>query len=877
MLKRTKSSPPRWADLLLQWYCSKEYIEEIQGDLYEWYYRRLDRQGPILAKALYFFDVIRFFRTFRLKKMEELDSKNNPLIMLANNLKVGLRSLARHRFNTSINIAGLSIGIACSLFIYVYITDELSFDRHHENADNIFRIVLDLKSPRDVSHLSTTPTALAMTSVQELPYLRSAVRFYKQGQTILKQGDNVYEENNFYFADSTVFDVFSFKFVYGNQSEALNGPYKMVLTETKAKKYFGEENPVGKVIRVDEDQQFEITGVIEDLPAQSHIDIDILVSFKTWEVRVPGLVGRWAPHMYLTYFLLPDGFDQKILESDLKELVERNVSLTSTYSFEFLAQPLVDIHLKSNRESEIKAGGDITRLYILAVIGIFILLIAAINFINLSMAKATIKLKEVGVRKVIGATRRQLLQQFQIEYLLISVLALAIGFGLIWILLPSLNELSGKTLTYTELLNPKTIPFAAGVVVAIGLLSGAYPALVLAAFKPTQAITQGVSGKTVTALVRKGLVMIQFAASIFLMIGTGIVYNQLLFMENQDLGYQPEQIVVVPLHRHQNALQDFESFRMKLKQLSQFDHASASFLIPGRGALKLSYATEGFAENEFKPISSWFVDREFLATYGIEILTGRDFTPVGDSDITNAVIINEATVRSLNWTNEEAIGKPFTFRGNRTIVGVAKDFHFTSLKDQLEPLAIVPTPSPFSSVNILYVSFAVNANQVEESLKVAGDIWNSVIPSRPFDYFFLDEDFGQQYQAEQRFGKTFTAFAAVAIVISCLGLFALAAFTLRRKVKEIAIRKVMGARISDIVRHFSWDFLRLVLLSNIIAWPAAYYIMSDWVGGFAYQTSINWWLFALASVVGVLVAFVTVMLQSVKAANANPVHSLREN
>ena len=796
--------------------------------------------------------------------------------MWINNIKLAIRSFRRNPFLATINVLGLSLGIACSTLIYLYINDELSYDKFNNKASRIHRAVLDLESQRGTTSYATSPAGLAPTVLNEATGVENTVRFYKQVNTMIKNDKDLYLEDGFYFADPTVFDIFTLALIKGDSKTALQDPFKIVLSESKSKAYFGDNDPLGAILTIN-DTLFEVSGIMKDLPQQSHLDVEIMASFKSWEILAPSIANAFAPQMYYTYFLLEDQTNPAEFEKVMNEIVANNVNFTS-FVLKFKTQPLLDIHLYSEREAEIKVGGSKNSLYILGVIGIFIILIASINFINLNLAQSSVKTKEVGVRKVLGAARTQVSFQFLTQSVLQSLASLLFSLIIVGLALPFFNRLAGKFIEFSNLLTIYNIVIGIALIGIIGIVAGLYPAIIMSSLKTTSILKEsiGVGRNKGSQVLRKFLVIIQFSASIFLIVGTGIVYKQLRFMQNKDLGFSPQQVLVLPLHKYGKGLQSVDALRSDLEGGAAVNNVSSSMTVPGRGAISWSYTAEGFGENERKGIKTFSTDRYFVRTYKMEILTGRDFNPQLETDLSDAVIINEAAAKSINWTAEEAIGREFNLRGTRKVIGVIKDFHYSSLKNQLDPMAFVPNPRPFSSGSSFYISVSINTADIQNAINQIRKSWNKVIPDRPFEYFFLNEDFEKQYLAEKQFGSLFMSFSVLAIMISCLGLFALASFTLKRKVKEIAIRKVLGSSIASIIKLFSWGFLKLVIIANLIAWPLAWFIMGEWVNDFAYKTEISWWLFLFAGFVAVLIAFITVAYQSLKAAVANPVDSLKD-
>jgi putative ABC transport system permease protein len=799
-------------------------------------------------------------------------------MMLRNYFKIAFRNLLKYRAYSFINICGLAVGIAFCIMILLFVQDELSYDRHHDRADRLFRVVLDLETPGSKSELVSTPAALAPAMQDDISEVQNTVRFYKYfGGATVSYGEKRLHEDRFFFADQSVFDTFTFSFLQGDPNTALDGPFKIVLTESTSQKYFGSENPLGKRIVVNDTLDFQVGGIIADLPRQSHFELDFVASFETWEAMVPSLKDRWAPHMYYTYALLRPGVSAPQIEDKLPDLVERHTDLSSGWSFNFHLQALTDIHLLSHRDGELQPNGNIKYIYIFAAIAMLILLIACVNFMNLATARSANRAREIGMRKVLGAFRRQLIGQFLGEAVLLSFVAALLALLLAEGALPLLNQVTGKTLSLTSLASNSSILIFSTIVLLVGVVSGSYPAFFLSNFRITNVLLdrkQSGSPRS-TSLLRKTLVVFQFAVSVSLIIGTILAWKQLDFMQSYDLGFEPEQVVVAPVRNVPQVRQKIATVKGALSQQSSVLSVTASNTVLGRGALLLSVRSETMPENEWQGMNTLFVEADFVETYQMEILAGRDFSPDFADEEGRSFILNEAAVTKFEWTPETAIGKEFALRGQEgRVVGVVRDFNYVSLHQDVAPLVLISTPVRFSGAPV-YISMRLRTTDLTDALRAIEITWSRVLPNRPFDYFFLNADFEKQYRAEQQFNQVFVAFCAIAIFIAFLGLFGLASFSTEQRTKEIGIRKVLGASVGSLLSLLSSEFVKLVLLANLVAWPIAWFAMTRWLQNFAYRIDIGFEVFLISSVLALLITLLTVSLQAIKAALVNPVQSLR--
>ena len=791
--------------------------------------------------------------------------------MIKNYFKIALRKLWKHKVFSFINIMGLSVGMTACFLIYIYVHFEKSYDEFNTKADRIYRVISDIKTPSDVLLWSSTPGAAAINMQRDFPEVEAAVRI--SGQSFLvRKGNEKFQENNAVMADSTLFRIFDFPLIYGNKNTALNEPMSVVLSQTAAKKYFGSDNPVGKNILLTSDGlNATITGVMKDIPENSEVKADMIVSMSSQKIIYGQAIdSQWTSFGLSSYLLLKPGTDPKAFTAKLpafvnfhtgKALMEGQMSVT------FSLEPLRSIYLYSKRDDS--KTGKIYDVYIFSLIAIFILLIACINFVNLTTARSAERAKEVGIRKVVGAEKLQLARQFLGESILISLLAFIIAVLLSALLLPLFNDLAGKQVSTPFFYHPLYIVSLLLLAIAIGFIAGFYPALILSSFKPVIVLKGRFSAGTKGILLRKALVVVQFTISIILMIGTIIVYTQLRYMRNQDLGFNKDQTIVIDTNQDKNK----NAFKQSLAGVPGVLSTSFSSAVPGGGiSTAYSKVQNKAGDMQISSLDIYFVDFNYIDQYKMKLIAGRELSKEFGTDTTQAMVINETAARLLGYNAPaEAVGKNFDQWGRKgKIVGVVKDFHYQALQQPIRPLSMRIEPGAYQLLSV-----KVAANNLPATLKNIEAKWNQVIPNRPFDYTFLDESYDKQYRAEDRFGSLFFNFAILAIFISCLGLLGLASYSTIQRTREIGVRKVLGASVSNIINLLSFDFLKLVLISFIIASPVAWISMHKWLGDFAYRTSLSWWMFIFAGIAAIVIAFGTISFQAIKAAIANPVKSLR--
>ncbi|MCF0073346.1 ABC transporter permease [Dyadobacter sp. CY261] len=791
--------------------------------------------------------------------------------MLKNYFKIAFRNLWKHKVFSLINIMGLSVGMSACLLISMYVNFELTYDAFHSKADRIYRLVTDVKTPSETINAGITSWAFGPTIKQDFPEVEAYTRL-NGGSFLVRKGDIKFQEEATLFADSSLFRVFDFKLIQGDPKTALKEPLSLVFTEKAARKYFGDADPIGQTLLLSgEGLPAKVTGVMKDIPENSLIKGDMFVSMATMTQRFNrGIDEEWGNFGASTYLLLKPGTDSKSLEKKLPAYLERRAGKLmreSKMSYTLFLEPLLSVHLHSERD--VAEKGSINNVYVFSVVAAFILLIACINFINLTTARSAERAKEVGIRKVVGAARTLLARQFVSESVMLCLIAFVFSILLSAALIPLFNNLAGKTITTGIFSNPAFPAMMLLAAVFIGILAGIYPALVLSSFEPVTVLKGRFTTSVKGILLRKGLVTVQFAISIALIIATLIVYIQMNFMRNRDLGFSKDQMLVVNTEGDPKR----EAFKQALNGLPGVKSTAASSSVPGSsnpGAYSEIENKSG--DLQIANLDLYFVDFDYITQFGLKMAAGRPFSKDFGTDTTRAMVINEAAAKLFGYSKpEEAIGRRFKQWGREgKIVGVIKNFHFRSLQETIKPLTMRIEPGGSELVSV-----KIEGDRLKETIAAVEEKWKQAMPSRPFSYYFMDEFFDRQYRSEERFEKLFFNFAILAIFISCLGLLGLASYSTMQRTKEIGVRKVMGASIASIVGLLSKDFLKLVLIAFVIASPIAYFGMERWLEHFAYRTAIYWWIFAIAAALSTAIAFATVSFQSIRAAVMNPVKSLR--
>ncbi len=796
--------------------------------------------------------------------------------MFRHYIKVALVNFTRRKAISFINVLGLAVGMACFLLIMGYVVQELSFDRFHENADRIYRLRTDLKISGEHLDIPKSSPPMAESFMNNFPEVQDAVRVRPIGRIPVRFEGTLRFEDRVLFADNSVFTVFSFPMLKGDFQTPLNTAYSVVVTESMAAKYFGDKDPIGKVLNINDEHDFTVTGVMKNVPGNSHLMFDMLCSFETYAQNFRRDMRNWLSINNYTYVLLKPDTDIEQLEHLFPELINLHAGNMLKYvkgDMVVSLQPLTSIHLHSNLMQEISPNGNIVNVTIFIIIAIFILAIACINFMNLSTARSGSRSLEVGVRKVLGAGRVNIIQQFILEAVLYSLVSMSAAFLLVEMALPFFRSIAGTTFNPFFSMTPWIIPGLIATAVIIGLIAGSYPALFLSTFQPVRGL-KGLymSGKSGSRF-RNLLVIFQFSISVALIIGTMVVMKQLDYLKNSTLGFQKEQLVVVPIS-DESTLESLRPLKEELSQYGSILGVAASSHVPGQITYVNPFIPEGFSREQMQYMGELNVDHDFIPTLGIELAEGRNFSPLLSTDIKQSVIVNEAAVRKFGW--DQPIGKTIedismSGRASKyTVIGVVKDFHVESLHKRIEPLFISYTSD---ALNLLAVR--IRPENIPETISFLESKMSKMNPGRPFEYEFLDDVFDAQYRSEENLSRIVSSFSGLAIFIACLGLFGLASFSTERRIKEIGIRKILGSSTIKIAAVLSGELTRCVLIANVVAWPAAYFFLNKWLQGFAFRTRLPLSVFVMAAVISLSIALVTISLKTVRAALADPVNSLR--
>jgi putative ABC transport system permease protein len=800
--------------------------------------------------------------------------------MIKNYLKIAWRNLWKNKLYSLINIAGLSIGIAACVIIFLYVQFETSYDKHFDNADRICRLTEILHLPKEDRRQAVTSAVMAPKFKQNFPEIIDFTRVLHSHRVISNEKKRI-ENVHLIYADSGFFHVFGQPAVYGDLKTALNKPFSLVVTERTAKKIFGNTNVVGKVVQVSDTVNMTVKAVVKDVPETSHLPYDAIMSKITineWNKDNKGYLEseqEWFNNQYYSYILVGEGVNKDALEKKINHLAYKELEKARRESgiyYDFVLQPVTDIHLHSDLQNDIapNTNSNIVYIYIFSAAAILILLIACSNFINLSTARSIARGKEIGLRKVIGAERKQLIFQFLSESILFTLIAAVISIALVYAAIPYFQSFTGKTIHFDLLGNSVLILIYVSIVLVVGVLAGFYPALLMSSFAPIRSLKGLTRHSWQDILLRKGLVVFQFTIAIVLIIGSTLVIRQLDYVQGTNIGFDKEQIVQVELgssiSKKDLLLKEFE------RQAGVISCTRTNFSFEN-GTSNITLLPEGASENELTSEAVICTDANFMDTYQLKMASGRIFRKDSKEDEEHAFIVNEAAVKHFNWGDpQKAVGKSIDWglgkKGN--VIGVVKDFNFKSLHDRIEPLIIHIMPDWTNNISI-----RLKAGESKAALANLGNAWASVVPDRPFDYKFMDDEFDKLFKGEQNLKVILNLFTVLAVFIACLGLFGLVAYTVKQRVKEIGVRKVLGASVQNISLLLSKDFLKLVCISILIAAPISWYAMHKWLQNFAFHTDISWSIFMWSGLATVVIALITVSLQAIKAASANPVKSLR--
>ncbi len=791
--------------------------------------------------------------------------------MIKNYLRVALRNLWRHRGFSLLNIIGLTVGMTAFFLVFLYVHFELSYDSFHSRADRIYRVVSDVQTPTGLQHFNSPPLPAPIGMKEQMPEIELMTRLTLGDNWMVIRDKDVFETDNVSLSDANFFRVFDFPMIKGDPKTALSGAQSVVLSESTAKKFFGNADPMGKVLIMTRGKfPCTVTGIMKDIPENSHFKASMVISVATFERMDSSFNQQWDNYGWSTYALLKPGANAAALQAKFPAFLDKfggEAMRKTKYIPALLLEPLRDIYLYSTRDDS--KNGHIGNVYIFSIIGLFIVLIAAINFVNLTTARSVERAKEVGIRKVVGAGKAMLAGQFIGESIILCVIAYVLAIGLAAMMLPLFNQLAGKEISAGIFSQPLYLGILFGIAVLIGIFAGLYPALVLSSFRPVAVLKGKFSTGMRGIMLRKGLVIAQFTIAIGLMIATLVVYFQLGYMRNQNLGFSKEQRLILDT-RDDSAKLAFKQALVSIPGVLSTTMANSApglFNFPNDCQLE-----NGRGEMQNTNAYVYFVDYDYLRQMGMRIIAGRDFSRSFGTDSALAMIINETAVTQLGYTSAaQAIGRRFDQFGRKgTIIGVVKDFHFRSLQDAIKPLTIQVEPR---NCDLVYA--VIDGHRVSETVSAVEAKWKLLLPDRPFTYFFLDEFFDRQYRSEQHFGRLFLNFAILAIFISCLGLMGLAAYSTVQRTREIGVRKVVGASVGNIVYLLSREFLLLVGWAFLVAAPFAWFFVHSWLNGFAYRIGYYWWIFGLAGVTALMIALATVSVQAIRAAVVNPVNSLR--
>ena len=870
-------SPPNLATRFFRWYCQNELQESILGDLQERFEDDLKKSGKWMARLNYYLNVLKFINRYTLRKKPQSHYPTNYGDLLRSNLLTSLRYLKKHRGYTAINIVGLTAAMSSCLFIALFIGNELSFDHFHLNAQNIYRVATRLpEGGGTISTMVNTPPALAPSMPTRLPEVKSASRLrYTLRSRFNKEGRSFYEDKGFY-ADSLFLEIFSFELLSGDIGTALDQPNSIVMTEQMASRYFTNSSPVGELITMNGEMVLEVTGILKQVPANSHIDFDYLVSFSTY--RVPdgytSNLTSWRWLGFLTYVELVEGTDPAVFQSKLDQIyLDQTRQGSKPYRSEVQALP--DIYLSStgmtdDLASPLKAGNKLT-IYALAMVATLIMLIAGFNFMNLTTAISVNRGKEVGLRKIMGANKLKIIFQLLTESMLIAITSLVFAVAIVLIFQPYLTGLLGWNIEVDSLELIYMSPVLLIAVVLLGFISGSYPSILLAKSDTIAALKNNLKvGKGLASSLRNTLVVLQFGISLTLIAATLVITRQINFMRDQSLGFDQENIITIKL-LPSDMTRYYETFRTRISQHSEVISVSRSERLMGDPWPFNSILIDGQDRTQSKRVIGNLVGYDYLKTMGIKLKEGRSFSRDFANDSLRTIIISEKTAQHLGLN--EPIGEKlrfFSLDGPRTVIGVMEDFHFSSLHEDISPVVFI---MPFIDLEHLYIR--VTSGNVADKMALVRNTWDELAPGVPLDIRFMDDQLQQLYAREERLSSLITCFSMLAVLLACLGLYGLVTFMVNNRIKEVGVRKVLGASVYSLMLLFSRNYLFLIVIASILSVPVTSYLLGLWLENFAYRITIPFWIYAMSSVLLAVIALITLSHQVIKAGLTNPVKVLR--
>jgi putative ABC transport system permease protein len=882
-----KVNPPKFYFKIFKWFCRNEYFDELQGDLEEEFHSNTKDLGIQKARSIYKKEVIRMLRPSIMKSIK-LSHDIFFSAMFRINTKLALRNLLKNKLYTTINIGGLALSIAVCGLLLLYVNSETDYDNYHPDSDRLYRVALDRYYPDHTSHYAITPFSIAEQAAMDYPEIEGFTRIFPGFAVNVTYENQTFLENHVIVGEDNFFDYFGIKLLDGNAQNVFNVPNAAVISERTATKYFGNTNPIGKILKSDLGE-IVISGIVEDTPKNTHFQCDILINLKMLPFFQQANFINFSVHNYLK---LNEGVSPEVVNEKLKQVVEKYAAgqiereqrisfaeyKASGNGYNYYLQPITDIHLKSHLEGEYGVNGNVTYVYIFLSIAIFIVVLAAINFINLATARSTERAKEVGIRKVLGSEKKQLVSQFIIESVMVTVVSMIIGLVLIYLVLPPFNLYLEKDIDFLSLATPINITLALFISLLLGLLAGIYPAFVLSSFKPVVVLKGKIISSKQGYWIRNGLVVFQFLISIVLICSTLIVSQQMTYMKKRDLGFERDNVMVID---RVFGVQDQKTFKNQLLNIPGVKSVGATSAMPGTG-FYFGGTFRPVGTTESITLNCAVFEDGFQETIGIKISEGRGFSPEFQDSL--ALIINESAARALGIFENPIGQRILNVQGANNpqgdiqyeVIGVIKDYNYKSLHTEITPMAIFSQESS-QGANIGNLALKVSPSEATKIVSAVQDIWSEQSPNQTLLYSFLDERLNQLYEAERRSGDMFFAFTGIAIWIACIGLFGLATFIVGNRIKEIGVRKVLGASSFRVVWLLINDFNKLILLSLVLAIPVAIWLMSQWLDGFAYRIELTdtWVSFVFGGVIAILVAWITVSYHSIKAAIANPVKNLR--
>ncbi|CAN5150530.1 ABC transporter permease [soil metagenome] len=889
-------TPPRLADKLLTWFCAPHLREEVLGDLHERYVLRVQQMGQARARRRYWRDVVAYVRPSIIKRQASQYPTPTHTDMLRNYLKIAFRTLSRHKLYTVLNVAGLTLGIACFLLIGLYLFDELTFDQQHSRASRIYRAIQHKKTPAEDLTIAASSYKIAEEAKKSIGEIENSARFVRTGRANLSNPEN---RNTFQetitFGTPEMLEIFDLEAVEGNVKSGLNEPNSIIIVEELARRLFNTTQVVGKTVDFELNKPLTITAVLKNHPRNSSLNFNALVSEATIssDDEFAAWISDWDSQNFTTFFLLKEKASPVVAAKKITDLLNAHVKWERGHSIHYTLQPLTDIHLHSERivdgarnsNVEETSRGVLLYIKIFAIVALFVLLIACINYMNLATARASSRSKEIGVRKANGAFQSHIIYQFLTEALVVTTISFLLAVGLVNVLLPTFNEFTNKELSLGIHSDSRIWIYISLAIVITGLLSGSYPAFLLSRFSPLLLLKNLKSQNKGGLSLRKGLVVFQFMISVVMMIATIVLYQQVQFATSKNLGFRKELLLVVDINSSK-VRSEAETIKREFNRIATVKNVSVTSRVPGEWKIipTVKIRTEGSTGED--NVAYWIgADENFARTFEVRLLNGRNFGGITDS---SSVILNETAARLLNI--KEASGQqvdiPFRAMGGSyrplnkanepfraRVIGIVKDFHFQSLREKIAPLVLAYQKNPVH--NIDYFTARIDGNDIPATLAKMNDVMAKIDPANLLEYHFLDEQLARFYAEDQRRETLLIWVALITIFIACLGLFGLATYAAEQRIKEIGVRKVLGAGVINLTVLLSKDFLKLVLIANGIAFPVAWWITNKWLNEFAYHIQVEWWVFAVSGVLAVAIALATVSYQAIKAALVNPVKSLR--